>query len=164
MTNTTKIMTVAIAAMSLATVGVFLGTNSSNDEGFNTFSWNSFQQERQLAGLIETANGYFAVPGFIATVEASSVVDEMFLTDEPGNWFKSTSLGGPLSIVNPGEAVEFDLQKETDSIHTVSLLVPAGKLLTIDQNRAMMIKSLFSLMNRESTYLPVRFIHTWQVS
>jgi plastocyanin len=133
MIKMTKLMTVTIAAISLATVGVFMSTNS--DDGFSVFSWNA-EQERQLAGVIQTANGYFAVPGFIATVEASNVVDEMFLTDEPGNWFKSTSLGGPLSIVSPGQAVEFDLQKETDSIHTVSLLVPAGKLLEIDQNRA----------------------------
>lgn len=133
MTKMTKIMTIAITAISLSAMGVFMTTNP--DDGFSTFSWNS-QQERQLAGVIQTANGYFAVPGFIATVEASNVVDEMFLTDEPGNWFKSASLGGPLSIVGPGEAVEFDLQKETDTIHTVSLLVPAGKLLAIDQNRA----------------------------
>jgi hypothetical protein len=141
-------MTVTIAAISLAGIGLLVGLDNS-DVSFETLSFDLFQEERQLAGVIETANGYFAVPGYIATVEASNVADEMFLTDEPGNWFKSgtgglipTLLGTtdpvrtPLTIIQPGQAVEFDLKSETDAIHTVSLLVPIGKLLTIDQNDA----------------------------
>lgn len=141
-------MTVAITVVSLASVGLFVGLDSSN-VSFKTLSFDLFQEERQLAGVIETANGYFAVPGYIGTVEASNVADEMFLTDESGNWFKSATGGliptllgtsdpvrTPLTIIQPGQAVEFDLKTETDAIHTVSLLVPIGKLLTIDQNKA----------------------------
>ncbi len=148
MTKTTKLMTVTIAAISFASVGLFIGLDSS-DVSFKTLSLDLFQEERRLAGVIETANGYFAVPGYIATVEASNVADEMFLTDESGNWFKSATGGliptllgtsdpvrTPLTIIQPGQAVEFDLKSETDAIHTVSLLVPIGKLLTIDQNDA----------------------------
>ena len=148
MTKTTKLMTVTIAAISLASVGLFIGLDSSN-VSFNALSFDLFEEERQLAGVIETANGYFAVPGYIATVEASNVADEMFLTDESGNWFKSVTGGliptllgtsdpvrTPLTIIQPGQAVEFDLKSETDAIHTVSLLVPIGKLLEIDQNDA----------------------------
>ena len=148
MTNTTKLMTITIAAISLTGVGLLVGLDSSN-VSFKTLSFDLFQEERQLAGVIETANGYFAVPGYIATVEASNVADEMFLTDESGNWFKSATGGliptllgttdpvrTPLTIIQPGQAVEFDLKSETDAIHTVSLLVPIGKLLEIDQNDA----------------------------
>ena len=148
MTSTTKLMTVTITAISLAGIGLLVGLDNS-DVSFKTLSFDLFQEKRQLAGLIETANGYFAVPGYIATVEASNVSDEMFLTDESGNWFKSATGGliptllgtedpvrTPLTIIQPGQAVEFDLKSETDSTHTVSLLVPMGKLLTIDQNDA----------------------------
>jgi len=141
-------MTVTITAISLAGIGLLVGLDNS-DVSFKTLSFDLFQEERQLAGVIETANGYFAVPGYIATVEASNVADEMFLTDEPGNWFKSATGGliptllgttdpvrTPLTIIQPGQAVEFDLKSETDAKHTVSLLVPIGKLLEIDQNDA----------------------------
>lgn len=121
---------IAIIAVSIGAAGsvAYLGINNTELTSFN--------EQPEKAGLIETANGYFSVPGFLATVEASDVVDEMFLTDDPGNWFKSTSLGVPLSIVSPGEAVEFDLKGQTDAKHTVTLLVPQDRLLEIDQNRA----------------------------
>lgn len=110
----------------------------------------SFAEERQLAGVIETPFGSFAVPGFLGTVDASNHADTFFLTDEPGNWFKSetgglipTLLGAPavpvrtpITIIRPGESVDFNLIAETDARHTVSRLVPAAELLNIDQSQA----------------------------
>jgi len=127
-------MGITLLSISLASIGVFADIENENTS--STFSWNAFAEELQLAGVIETPFGYFAVPGFLQTAEAGSTVDTFFLTDEPGNWFKSDSLGAPLSIVNPNESVDFNLGAQTDARHTVSLLVPADELLAIDQAKA----------------------------
>ena len=128
-------MTIAIMAISLSSVGLFMFTQTDS-ENTNLFSVNPFVEETKITGVIETPNGNFAVPGILAEVEASNTVDTMFLTDQPANWFKSESLGAPLTIINPGEAVEFDLSSQTDTKHTVSLLVPFTELLKVDQSKA----------------------------
>jgi len=135
MTNRKRLMTIAIMAISLSTMGLFMFTQTESDHA-HLFSANPFVEETKLTGVIQTPNGNFAIPGILAEVEASNVVDTMFLTDEPANWFKSESLGAPLTIINPGEAVEFDLNSKTDTKHTVSLLVPATELLKVDQSKA----------------------------
>jgi len=141
-------MGITLLSISLASIGVFADIENENTS--SAFTWNAFAEERQLAGVIETPFGSFAVPGFLGTVDASSIADTFFLTDEPGNWFKSetgglipTLLGDPgtpvripLTIIRPGESVEFNLFAETDARHTVSRLVPADELLTIDQSQA----------------------------
>jgi DNA-binding beta-propeller fold protein YncE len=65
-----------------------------------------------------------------------SADDTMHLTDEPGNWFKSQSTGTPVSIINPGERVDFVIGNCcTNTRHTVTLLMkPVGSQVTMDQD------------------------------
>lgn len=64
--------------------------------------------------------------------------DTMHLTDEPGNWFRSETTGTPLSIVNPGDRVDFVIGNCcTNTRHTVTLLIkPAHSNLTMDQDKS----------------------------
>ncbi|MBI4188180.1 MAG: hypothetical protein HY529_03125 [Chloroflexi bacterium] len=61
----------------------------------------------------------------------------MFLTDEPGNWFKSAETGTPVLIIDRDERVQFDRGTQTGTKHTVTLLIqPTGSDLAVDQNDA----------------------------
>ncbi|MCC6404545.1 MAG: hypothetical protein IT207_11105 [Fimbriimonadaceae bacterium] len=62
--------------------------------------------------------------------------DTMFLTDEPGNWFKSVTTNSPLSVIDPGDEVDFKIDDCcTNTRHTVTLLVkPVGSQAEIDQD------------------------------
>lgn len=73
----------------------------------------------------------------------SHTVETMFLTDEPGNWFKSATggllgVGGtPLTIVDSGGTVEFDFKNQTDATHTVTILMkPEGSTVVTDLDKA----------------------------
>lgn len=61
----------------------------------------------------------------------------MFLTDEPGNWFKDADSGTPVRFVNIGDRVQFDRNTQTGTKHTVTLLIkPTGSTLEVDQDHA----------------------------
>jgi hypothetical protein len=62
--------------------------------------------------------------------------DEVFLTDEPGNWFRSETTGTPVTIINAGQEVDFRINGCcTNTRHTVTLLVkPVGSNLFLDQD------------------------------
>ncbi|MBI2851463.1 MAG: hypothetical protein HYX80_10590 [Chloroflexi bacterium] len=61
----------------------------------------------------------------------------MFLTDEPGNWFKSDVTGTPVVIVNVDDRVQFDRNTQSGTRHTVTLLIkPTGSNLEVDQDQA----------------------------
>lgn len=61
----------------------------------------------------------------------------MFLTDEPGNWFKNDDTGTPVTIVNVGDRVQFDRNTQSGTKHTVTLLIkPTGSTLEVDQDQA----------------------------
>ncbi|MBI2851480.1 MAG: hypothetical protein HYX84_00015 [Chloroflexi bacterium] len=61
----------------------------------------------------------------------------MFLTDEPGNWFKNDDTGTPVSVVNVGDRIQFDRNTQTGTKHTVTLLIkPTGSNLEVDQDHA----------------------------
>jgi YVTN family beta-propeller protein len=64
--------------------------------------------------------------------------ETFYLTDEPGNWFRSNSLGMPLAIIDPGDRVDFVInQCCTGTKHTVTLLVrPEGSSTELDQDQA----------------------------
>jgi hypothetical protein len=68
---------------------------------------------------------------------AHDAADTMFLTDEPGNWFRSEATGIPLSIVKVGDEVEFRVDEDdTDTIHTATLLLaPPGSTASLDQEK-----------------------------
>ncbi len=70
--------------------------------------------------------GMVAIMLFSASgqVVAHDAADTMFLTDDPGNWFRSEANGIPLSIVKVGDEVKFRVDgDETDTLHTATLLL-----------------------------------------
>ena len=62
--------------------------------------------------------------------------DTMFLTDLPGNWFRSETSKTPVAVVNRGGRVDFKINGCcTDTRHTATLLVkPPGSRLALDQD------------------------------
>lgn len=61
----------------------------------------------------------------------------MFLTDEPGNWFKSATTGTPVRVVDVGYKAQFDRNTQSGTEHTVTLLIkPTGSNLVVDQDQA----------------------------
>ena len=64
--------------------------------------------------------------------------DEMHLTDEPGNWFRSEITGTPVTVIQAGDEVDFKIGNCcTNTRHTVTLLVkPAGSNTSIDQDKS----------------------------
>jgi YVTN family beta-propeller protein len=71
----------------------------------------------------------------IAHADGGSV-DTMFLTDEPGNWFKSQRTGTPFTAINIGQRVDFKINNCcTSTRHTVTLLMkPTGSRVALDQD------------------------------
>lgn len=68
------------------------------------------------------------------TLAVLAASDTMFLTDEPGNWFKSELTGTPLTVLDVGGEVKFEIGSQTDTKHTVTLLMrPTGSSLEVDQ-------------------------------
>lgn len=68
----------------------------------------------------------------------ASTADTFHLTDEPGRWFRSDSTGTPLSIIDPGDEVDFKINNCcTGTRHTVTLLIkPVGSNTAIDQDES----------------------------
>ncbi|MBI2919307.1 MAG: hypothetical protein HYY01_15140 [Chloroflexi bacterium] len=67
---------------------------------------------------------------------APVTTDTMYLTDDPGNWFRSATTGIPLSVVDIGDSVEVDfrLGQFTGTRHTVTLLLrPPSSKVASDQ-------------------------------
>ncbi|GBC92162.1 hypothetical protein HRbin15_00626 [bacterium HR15] len=60
----------------------------------------------------------------------------MHLTDEPGNWFRSERTGAPVTIVDPGDRVDFVISNCcTNTRHTVTLLIkPPDSRVAMDQD------------------------------
>jgi len=65
-------------------------------------------------------------------------VDTMFLTDEPGNWFKSERTGKPVTVIKRGQRVDFKISNCcTSTRHTVTLLMkPTGSRVVLDQDKS----------------------------
>src|SRR5215468_10069414 len=64
--------------------------------------------------------------------------DTMFLTDGPGNWFKSQTTGTPVSVINADQRVDFKINNCcTSTRHTVTLLMkPADSRVALDQDQS----------------------------
>ena len=86
--------------------------------------------------LFLLAAGVFALAIPVATVGAPA--DTMHLTDEPGNWFRSDATGMPLSVITPGDRIDFKINNCcTSTRHTVTLLVkPEGSAIALDQDKS----------------------------
>ncbi len=100
------------------------------------------------------------VCGFAAGVRAAA--DTMFLTDEPGNWFRSENTGTPLSVVDAGDSVDFAIEGCcTDTRHTVTLLIkPEGSTAESDQEDSQ-IGTLSVTFDLPGVYVFVCKIHPY---
>lgn len=67
-----------------------------------------------------------------------AAADTVYLTDRPGNWFRSQNTGTPVSVVKVGQSVDFTIDGCcTSTRHTVTLLVkPDGSTASSDQDDA----------------------------
>jgi hypothetical protein len=74
----------------------------------------------------------------LAAPRAADEADTFFLTDQPGNWFRSETSGTPVAIVSPGDRVDFRINNCcTNTRHTVTLLIrPDGSAVTMDQDQS----------------------------
>lgn len=66
----------------------------------------------------------------------TGAADTVYLTDEPGNWFRSEATGTPLSVIDAGQRIDFKIDDCcTNTRHTVTLLIkPEGSAVTMDQD------------------------------
>lgn len=101
----------------------------------------------------------FAAPPAAAS---NAPADVIFLSDEPGNWFRSQTTGTPLSVVQAGDRVRFHIGEDfTDTQHTVSLLVkPAGSQASLDQEKPRR-GTLFVDLDVPGVYLFVCKVHPY---
>lgn len=74
----------------------------------------------------------------LAGAARAESADVMHLTDEPGNWFRSDATGSPVTIIDPGDRIDFVINNCcTSTRHTVTMLVrPDGSAATIDQDHS----------------------------
>jgi plastocyanin len=81
-----------------------------------------------------------ALPVALAAQGVDDAADTMHLTDEPGNWFRSDATGSPVTIIAPGDRVDFKIGNCcTNTRHTVTMLVkPEGSTADIDQDSSQM--------------------------
>lgn len=84
----------------------------------------------------------FLVSLLLGPLLSAGEADTMHLTDEPGNWFRSDLTGTPVSVVAPGDRVDFVIGNCcTNTRHTVTLLVkPVASGISMDQDSSQMGK------------------------
>jgi YVTN family beta-propeller protein len=71
------------------------------------------------------------------TPSSAETADRVQLTDEPGNWFRSERTGTPVTVIERGDDVQFEIGKFTQTKHTVTLISkPTTSTLTVDQDHA----------------------------
>jgi len=80
--------------------------------------------------------GLVAVSWLTVSPGGSDSTDVMHLSDEPGNWFRSERTGTSVTIVDPGDRVDFVIGNCcTNTRHTVTLLIkPPESRITMDQD------------------------------
>jgi DNA-binding beta-propeller fold protein YncE len=101
--------------------------------------------------------------GLAFTPEAlADSADTMFLTDEPGNWFRSQNTGSPVSVIDAGQRVDFVIGNCcTDTRHTVTLLIkPVGSQTEIDQDSSQR-GSLSATFDLPGVYVLVCKVHPY---
>src|SRR5262245_24981801 len=108
----------------------------------------------------------FAALLFLAPLaRPQGAADEMNLTDEPGNWFRSNATGTPVSVIHAGDRVDFKIGNCcTSTRHTVTLLVkPVGSATTIDQPSSQK-GTLSATFDLPGVYLLVCKIHPYMTA
>ncbi len=98
-----------------------------------------------------------------ATPQGAS--DTFFLTDEPGNWFRSDASGTPVTIVETGDRVDFKIDNCcTNTRHTVTLLVkPVDSSLNLDQDQSQK-GTLSATFDQPGVYVFVCKIHPYMTA
>ncbi|MBI4317786.1 MAG: hypothetical protein HY675_04790 [Chloroflexi bacterium] len=92
---------------------------------------------------------------------ADSSGDTVHLTDQPGNWFRSHQTGTPLSVVEAGGRVNFHIGSQTDTKHTVTLLIrPPDSNLEVDQDDSIR-SSVGVTFDRPGVYLFTCKVHPY---
>ena len=77
------------------------------------------------------------VPPLGVSALSGGSADTMHLTDEPGNWFRSEATGGPVTVVDVGDRVDFEIGQFTQTKHTVTLISkPPASDLEVDMDQA----------------------------
>jgi plastocyanin len=73
-----------------------------------------------------------------AAVCGSGAADTMHLTDDAGAWFRSEATGTPVSIIDPGDRVDFKINDCcTNTRHTVTLIIkPVASTISMDQDKS----------------------------
>lgn len=68
----------------------------------------------------------------------AGAADTITLTDDPGNWFKSSKSGTSVSIIKLGQSIDFKISNCcTNTRHTVTLLIkPENSDLALDQDHS----------------------------
>jgi plastocyanin len=91
--------------------------------------------------------------------------DQMNLSDDPGNWFQSEANGTPVTIIDPGDRVDFHINNCcTSTRHTVTLLVkPVGSSISLDQDKSQM-GSLSLEFDVPGVYVLVCKIHPYMTA
>src|SRR5919109_866269 len=90
-------------------------------------------------GLIVMTVGLLilGVPPLGVSALSGGSADTMHLTDEPGNWFRSEATGGPVTVVDVGDRVDFEIGQFTQTKHTVTLISkPPASDLEVDMDQA----------------------------
>ena len=90
--------------------------------------------------FIQPVSGRVAIAISACWALSSAIADddEMYLTDEPGNWFRSETTGTPLAVIDAGDRVDFIINNCcTTTRHTVTLLVkPARTQIAQDPDQS----------------------------
>lgn len=96
---------------------------------------------------------------------SGGTADTMWLTDEPGNWFRSDATGTPFTTVRAGERVDFKIHDCcTNTRHTVTILIkPVGSQVDIDQD-ASQKGSLSAEFDLPGVYVLICKIHPYMTA
>lgn len=91
--------------------------------------------------------------------------DEMHLSDEPGNWFRSETTGTPVTFVDVGDRVDFKIDNCcTNTRHTVTLIVkPVGSAVSLDQDSSQK-GTLSATFDVPGVYLFVCKVHPYMTA
>jgi len=101
--------------------------------------------------------------GAASAVPGSSDRDTFQLTDEPGNWFRSDRTGTPVTSVNVGGRVDFEVGARTLTRHTATTLSkPPGSPLNLDQDHPFRGK-VSAEFDRPGVFLFVCKVHPYML-
>ncbi|TAH39629.1 MAG: hypothetical protein EYC70_02240 [Planctomycetota bacterium] len=116
------------------------------------------------AGTVPTLLLFLAA-GLPAQSRGGGSGDTMFLSDEPGNWFRSETTGTPFTTVAAGGRVDFKINGCcTNTRHTVTLIIkPVGSTTELDQGSSQN-GTLSAEFDRPGVYVFICKIHPYMTA